>query len=269
VQVFWDSRRGQVDQSSILCAEPSPRSDIEAKIEAIVNDFEKAQEPDGYLNCWYLGREPEKRWSNLRDNHELYNAATCWKAPSRITKPPASSPLARCDGTLCQAYPPDLRHRTGAEARLLRPPEIEIALIKLYRLTSKKKHLDLATYSSMSVGVAAALLRCRARGARSEGLGVAALHRGLGIRAEPQAGARAGQGGVGRAVRHVHVHRGWRTFRPNLSAAFKKACDAVARRDGPDVCDGRPSPSAHNEGFTHDFDLPSEQAYAKPVPRWR
>ena len=33
-----------------------------------------AQEPDGYVNCWYLEREPQNRWTNLRDNHELYCA---------------------------------------------------------------------------------------------------------------------------------------------------------------------------------------------------
>jgi hypothetical protein len=36
----------------------------------------RAQSPDGYLNCWYNGREPEKRWTNLRDNHDPYNAAS-------------------------------------------------------------------------------------------------------------------------------------------------------------------------------------------------
>ncbi len=48
-------------------------ADIEARIETITDDLEKAQAPDGYLNCWYLQREPDKRWTNLRDNHELYN----------------------------------------------------------------------------------------------------------------------------------------------------------------------------------------------------
>ena len=38
---------------------------MEAKIEAIIDDLEKAQAPDGYLNCWYLGHEPDKRWINL------------------------------------------------------------------------------------------------------------------------------------------------------------------------------------------------------------
>ena len=43
---------------------------IEAQIDAIIDDLEKAQDPDGYLNCWYLEREPQNRWTNLRDNHE-------------------------------------------------------------------------------------------------------------------------------------------------------------------------------------------------------
>ena len=74
VQVFWDSDVGKWIEAAAYALSHKRDADIEAKIEAIVDDFEKAQAPDGYLNCWYLGREPEKRWSNLRDNHELYNA---------------------------------------------------------------------------------------------------------------------------------------------------------------------------------------------------
>ena len=74
VQVFWDSDVGKWIEAAAYALSHKRDPDIEAKIEAIVDDFEKAQAPDGYLNCWYLGREPEKRWSNLRDNHELYNA---------------------------------------------------------------------------------------------------------------------------------------------------------------------------------------------------
>ena len=74
VQVFWDSDVGKWIEAASYALSHRRDADIEAKIEAIVDDFEKAQAPDGYLNCWYLGREPENRWTNLRDNHELYNA---------------------------------------------------------------------------------------------------------------------------------------------------------------------------------------------------
>ena len=33
-----------------------------------------AQQPDGYLNTYFTAVEPEKRWTNLRDWHELYCA---------------------------------------------------------------------------------------------------------------------------------------------------------------------------------------------------
>ena len=58
VQVFWDSDVGKWIEAASYALSHRRDPDIEAKIEAIVDDFEKAQQPDGYLNCWYLGREP-------------------------------------------------------------------------------------------------------------------------------------------------------------------------------------------------------------------
>ncbi len=74
MQVFWDSDVGKWIEAASYALSHRRDADIEAKIEAIVDDFERAQLPDGYLNCWYLDREPDNRWTNLRDNHELYNA---------------------------------------------------------------------------------------------------------------------------------------------------------------------------------------------------
>ena len=74
MQVFWDSDVGKWIEAAAYALAHRRDADIEAKIDAIVDDLERAQSPDGYLNCWYNGREPEKRWTNLRDNHELYNA---------------------------------------------------------------------------------------------------------------------------------------------------------------------------------------------------
>ncbi|HEY5726713.1 MAG TPA: beta-L-arabinofuranosidase domain-containing protein, partial [Methylomirabilota bacterium] len=73
VQVFWDSDVGKWIEAASYALSHRRDPDIEARIEAITDDLERAQAPDGYLNCWYLGREPDKRFTNLRDNHELYN----------------------------------------------------------------------------------------------------------------------------------------------------------------------------------------------------
>ena len=74
MQVFWDSDVGKWIEAASYALAHRRDADIEAKIDAIVDDLARAQSPDGYLNCWYIGREPDKRWTNLRDNHELYNA---------------------------------------------------------------------------------------------------------------------------------------------------------------------------------------------------
>ena len=61
VQVFWDSDVGKWIEAASYALAHRRDPDIEAKIDAIVEDLAKAQSSDGYLNCWYIGREPEKR----------------------------------------------------------------------------------------------------------------------------------------------------------------------------------------------------------------
>ena len=73
-EIFWDSDIGKWVEAASYALAHRRDAVIEAQIEAIIDDLERAQAPDGYLNCWYLEREPQNRWTNLRDNHELYNA---------------------------------------------------------------------------------------------------------------------------------------------------------------------------------------------------
>lgn len=59
--------------SWVLAVEPSPRLQ-EKKLELALDLIEAAQCADGYLNTWYALERADERWSNLRDNHELYCA---------------------------------------------------------------------------------------------------------------------------------------------------------------------------------------------------
>ena len=48
------------------------------KLEKLADDtidlIGRAQEPDGYLNTYFTIKEPERRWTNLKEGHELYTA---------------------------------------------------------------------------------------------------------------------------------------------------------------------------------------------------
>jgi hypothetical protein len=46
----------------------------------IIATLAAAQQPDGYLNSYFVVKEPTKRWTNLRDWHELYCAGHMFEA---------------------------------------------------------------------------------------------------------------------------------------------------------------------------------------------
>src|ERR1700712_2226569 len=73
-QVFWDSDVATWLETASHSLQHRPDPVLEARIDNIIARLAKAQLPDGYLNCWFLGHDPDKRWTNLRDLHELYCA---------------------------------------------------------------------------------------------------------------------------------------------------------------------------------------------------
>ena len=73
MQHFFDSDFGKWIEAASYMLKYQRNADIEAKIDGIVDRLDEGQMPDGYLNSWFIRREPEKRWTNLRDLHEMYS----------------------------------------------------------------------------------------------------------------------------------------------------------------------------------------------------
>ena len=201
-------RRRQVDRGGELCARRTGATPtIEAKIDAIVDDLDKAQAPDGYLNCWYIGRETDKRWTNLRDNHELYCAGHMLEGAIAYFQATGRRQLLdimlRYVDHIATVFGPG----AGPEARLLRPPGDRAGADQAlpgHRRPEAPRPRGLLHQRARAA--AAALLRHR--GARR----AATTRRTTGaedLRVQPvaQAGARAGQGGRPRRAGDVHVHR--------------------------------------------------------------
>jgi len=134
-----------------LMVHPDP--DLDRYLDGVIAKIAAAQEPDGYL---YTPRtasprktQPgtgEERWSELAVSHELYNAGHLYEAAAAHFM--ATGKRTLLDVALRNA---DLVARTfgeGAGKRSGFPghQEIELALVKLYRLTGKRDYLDLAKY---------------------------------------------------------------------------------------------------------------------------
>ena len=267
VQVFWDSDVGKWIEAAAYALSHKRDADIEARIEAIVDDFEQAQAPDGYLNCWYLGREPEKRWSNLRDNHELYNAGHMLEGA--IAYYETTGRRRWLD--VMERYVEHIRQTFGTGPGQKRGycghQEIEIALIKLYHLTKEKKHLDLAAYFINERGNQPPHYFDVEREEREKkGWEWQRYTQGTYEYSQSHKPVREQDKVVGHAVRAMYMYTAMADLAVELNdAGLKKACETLWN----DVMVTKMyvtaglGPSAHNEGFTFDYDLPNQTAYAE------
>ena len=127
------------------------------KLEALADEaialIGRAQQPDGYLDTYFTVKEPGMRWQNLEEGHELYTAGHMIEAA-----------VAYYEGTGKRAFLEivmrlaDLLCRTfGAEEGKIHGypghPEVEQALVKLYRTTGERRYLELAKYFIDARGV--------------------------------------------------------------------------------------------------------------------
>lgn len=267
VQVFWDSDVGKWIEAASYALAHRRDEDIEAKIEAAIDDFEKAQAPDGYLNCWYLGREPDKRWTNLRDNHEMYNAGHLLEgavAYFQVTgRRRFLDIMERYLDHIYANFGTGPNQRRGYDGH----EEIELALMKLYYLTGERKHLEFATY----------LINERGQQPPHYFDIERELREASGDNRQPYVfpnyeysqshkPVREQDEVVGHAVRAMYLYTAMADLAAELGdAALKRACEVLWN----DVMETKMyvtaglGPSAHNEGFTHDFDLPNQTAYAE------
>ncbi len=124
-----------------------PDHALDRQLDTIIAAIAAAQEPDGYI---YPARtiDPKNpppgtgpgRWSYLHTSHELYNAGHLYEAAVAHYK--ATGKRTLLDVAMKNA---DLVCRTFGPGKRLEAPgheEIELALVKLYRVTGDRKYLD-------------------------------------------------------------------------------------------------------------------------------
>lgn len=129
-----------------------PDPELEAYLDTLISYIAAAQEDDGYL---YTNRtiDPDhphemagrERWVNEEaSSHELYNAGHLYEAA--VAHYQATGKRSLLDVALKNA---DLVNRTFGWGKLEKAPghqEIEIGLVKLYRVTGDTRYLDLAKF---------------------------------------------------------------------------------------------------------------------------
>src|SRR5450759_2365146 len=144
--IFWDSDVAKwLEAASYSLATHSDPA-LEARVDEIVALLVAAQQPDGYLNSYFTAVEPEKRWTNLRDWHELYCAGHLIEAAvahfQATGKRTLLDALCRYADYIASAFGPEEGKKRGYPGH----EEIELALVKLYRVTGEERYLRLSQY---------------------------------------------------------------------------------------------------------------------------
>ena len=249
MQVFWDSEVGKWIEAASYALSHRRDPDIEAKIDAIVDDLARAQSPDGYLNCWYNGREPEKRWTNLRDNHELYNAGHLLEGAIAYYRATGRRRLLDDHGALRRSHRRDFGPGPGQKRGYPGHQEIELALVKLYRLTGRPPPPRSCRLFHRRARTAAALFHRGGAGARRRP--GALLGGDLRIQSVARP-VREQTQMVGHAVRGMYMASAMADLAFELGDAGLKTRvrSAVARRDNDaDVRDGGPRAGGDERGI--------------------
>lgn len=144
--IFWDSDLGKWIEAAAYSLAAHPEPVLERRVDGVIELIARAQQPDGYLNIHFTVVEPEKRWTNLRDWHELYCAGHLIEAAVAYYEATGKRKFLEVMGRYADHIARIFGPRRGQKRGYCGHPEVELALVKLYRATNKKRYLDLARF---------------------------------------------------------------------------------------------------------------------------
>ena len=122
---------------------------LRSLVESTAKDIIAAQEPSGYLNTYYVGpRAADRMTPRVQQwGHELYCIGHLLQGATAYYRATGDRALLDTgirfiDDFLLPSYGPDADKKPLFSGH----PEMEMALVELYRMTSDRRHLQLAEY---------------------------------------------------------------------------------------------------------------------------
>lgn len=261
--IFWDSDAAKWIEAAGYSLATHPDSALEKQVDDVIDLIASAQQPDGYLNIYFTAVEPEKRWTNLRDWHELYCAGHLIEGAvayyQATGKPKLLDVMCRYVDHIDARFGPKEGQKRGYPGH----PEIELALVKLYHATGEERYLNLSKFFVDERGQQPHYYdqEAIARGESPSDFWAQTYrynqsHIPIREQTEP----------VGHSVRACYLYAGaadiaLETNDELLAQALRTIWNRLTTRQM--YITGGIGPSHLNEGFTFDYDLPNETAYAE------
>jgi DUF1680 family protein len=227
-----------------------PSEQMQAKCDDWIDKIAAAQLPDGYLNTYYTLRGLDQRWTDM-SMHEDYNAGHMIEAAvayyEATGKRKFLDMVIKWADYFDSVFGPGKRHWvTGHE-------ELELALVKLFRVTKNDKYLKLSNWLLEERG------HRLAKGYTwTDWKDTAYAQDAVPVREQKEI--------TGHAVRAMYLYTGTAdvaayTGDEGYLKAMRRVWEDVVYRNM--YITGGIGSAGSNEGFTTDYDLPNEQAYCE------
>ena len=262
--VFQDSDAAKWIEGAAYSLMWRPDPELEATIDGAIEEIVAAQQPDGYLNTYYTINGLEKRWTNLRDNHELYCAGHMLEAAVAYFE--ATGKRRLLDAML--RFVDHIDGVLGPEEGKLHGypghPVLEMALMRLYALTKDIKHLRLAEYFVDQRGQEPLFFREEGERNHNDFYWKDSVFQYQYYQAGKP--VREQQDAEGHAVRAMYLYSGMadvarETGDESLAEACRRLWRSTTRRRM--YVTGAVGSSEYGEAFTFDYDLPNDTVYGE------
>lgn len=234
---------------------------LERNADELIVIIAAAQDEDGYLNTYFTIKDREKRWTNLLEGHELYCSGHLIEAACAYFE--ATGKRRLLDAAVRNAECIYERFITQGNKGIPGHPEVELALLKLYRLTKNSHFLELAEMFIDERGKDPAFFAKEAEKRSwtvwgSDPWSNDYRQSAKPVREQPEA--------TGHAVRAVYLYTGMadlaaETGDRELLAACRRLWDSIVRRRM--YITGGIGSTGMGEAFTVDYDLPPDTAYCE------
>ena len=140
--VFQDSDAAKWLEAAAYALMAERDEKLEAEADELIALIAAAQDTDGYLDTYFTIKDKDKRWTNLLEAHELYCAGHMIEAACAYFE--ATGKRKLLDAAIKNAECIYRRFVTEGAPGCPGHPEVELALLKLYRLTGDERFLRLS-----------------------------------------------------------------------------------------------------------------------------
>ncbi|SDO18340.1 glycoside hydrolase family 127 protein [Alkalicoccus daliensis] len=127
-------------------------AELEQRADEVIEIISNAQREDGYLNTYFILKEPGREWTNLCECHELYCAGHMIEAGAAYYQATGKTKLlqvaVKFADHIYEVFGPEEGQTQGYDGH----QEIELALVKLYEVTLDEKYLQLSRFFLLERG---------------------------------------------------------------------------------------------------------------------